>query len=952
MSLQAVIFDLDGVLTDTAEYHYLAWKRLAEEEGLVFDRQINERLRGVPRRESLRLILGERQETEAAVTTMMARKNGYYQELLAQLSPADLLPGVAELLDLLDGAKIPCAVASASKNAPEAARRLGIADRLALVADGNSVRRQKPAPDLFRFAAAGLNLPPAACLVVEDAAAGIEAALAAGMPALALGPADRFAEGIVGLSRQVARREHLVGVSLAELEAICQPDPTWSVVQNEFTAEKLRHMETVFTSGNGYFSSRGSFEEGFPDELVLTLAHGVFDDMPISVTELANLPNWLDCRLTVNGRSFRMDQGGLLFFQRRMDLRQGVLQRDVRWRSPDGVVVDLTFERFISYAHEHLSGLRLLVTAVDQPCQITVESSIDGHVANGDLLHWHHLEQGGEGNQVWLHSRTRHSGLALATAVAATSSSPTPIRVRQCPGQPTLISDQPLEPGETLQLEKLTAYTASRDAVPQAEAVVARAAAQLAGQSYDALKLAHLAAWNALWERIDVEIEGDDEAQLAIRFNLFQLQVAAPQRDDRVSMGAKTLSGLGYRGHVFWDTEIFILPFFIYTQPRIARNMLMYRYHTLAGARRKAANNGFAGAQYAWESAVTGDEVTPTFVPDFDGKGLVRIWTGDIELHISADVAYAVDQYWRVTGDDLFMRDYGAEMILDTAVFWGERAEYEPLADGRYQYAIRDVIGPDEYHDHVDNNIFTNWMIRWHLQKAGELLAWLEEAHPAQAEALRDRRGLTVDRLAHWQDVIDHIVILHDPETGLMTQFDDFFEREEVDWAAYVDRTESMQVLLGIEGANASQVIKQADVIMLLCLLRDEFDRRTWRKNWDTYVPLTDHSYGSSLGPAFHAWAACEMDEPETAYDHFMRAARADLQDVRGNAGDGIHAASAGGLWQAAVFGFAGLRLTDGCVALRPRLPQAWRRLAFSVWVHGRRHKITIRSADDFDIES
>jgi trehalose/maltose hydrolase-like predicted phosphorylase len=199
--------------------------------------------------------------------------------------------------------------------------------------------------------------------------------------------------------------------------------------------------------------------------------------------------------------------------------------------------------------------------------------------------------------------------------------------------------------------------------------------------------------------------------------------------------------------------------------------------------------------------------------------------------------------------------------------------------------------------------------------------------------------------------VIDHIVILHDPETGLLTQFDDFFEREELDWSVYADRTESMQVLLGIEGANASQVIKQADVIMLLCLLREEFDRQTWQKNWDTYVPLTDHSYGSSLGPAFHAWAACEMDEPETAYEHFMRAARADLQDVRGNAGDGIHAASAGGLWQAAVFGFAGLRLTDGRVALRPRLPQHWRRLAFSVWVHGRRYQVTIRSAEDFDIE-
>jgi kojibiose phosphorylase len=950
MSLQAVIFDLDGVLTDTAEFHYQAWLRLAEEEGLAFDRQMNEQLRGVPRRESLQLILGDRPTTEAAMTEMMARKNGYYQELLTQLSPADLLPGVADLLDLLDRAGIPYAVASASKNATEAVTRLGLAHRLAVVADGNSVRRQKPAPDLFRYAAARLNRPPAACLVVEDAAAGIEAAVAAGMPALALGPAERFSGEIVGLSCQVARSDNLVGLTLAELTAICEPDPTWSVVQKTFEPKKQRHMETVFTSGNGYFASRGSFEEGFPGELALTLAHGVFDDMPVSVTELANLPNWLDCRVAVNGRSFRLDQGEILFFQRRADLRQAILQRDVRWRSPDGVVVDLTFERFISYANEHLGALRLLVTAVNQPCQITIETGVNGHVANDDLLHWRHLEQGGEANRVWLRSRTRHSGLELATAVAAVSSHPAPLTAQQCPGQPTLSDSWQLQPGETAQLDKLVAYAVSRDAVPQAEAVVERALAQLAGQCYDSVKLAHLAAWEALWERMDVEIEGDDEAQLAIRFNLYQLQIAASQRDERVSMGAKTLSGLGYRGHIFWDTEIFILPFFIYTQPQIARNMLLYRYHTLAGARRKAAGNGFAGAQYAWESAVTGDEVTPTFVPDFDGKGLVRIWTGDIELHISADVAYAIHQYWQVTGDDLFMRDYGAEMILDTAVFWGERAEYEALGDGRYQYAIRDVIGPDEYHDHVDNNVFTNWMARWHLQTAGDLLSWLETEYPAQAEALRSRLGLTADRLAHWRDVIDQILILHDLETGLMDQFEGFFERKEVDWPAFADRVESMQVLLGIEGANDSQVIKQADVIMLLCLLREQFDRQTWRRNWDVYVPLTDHSYGSSLGPAFHAWAACEMDEPETAYEHFMRAARADLQDVRGNAGDGVHAASAGGLWQAVAFGFAGLRLSDGRVALRPRLPQHWRRLAFSVWVHGRRHRITIRSATDFEI--
>jgi kojibiose phosphorylase len=208
--------------------------------------------------------------------------------------------------------------------------------------------------------------------------------------------------------------------------------------------------------------------------------------------------------------------------------------------------------------------------------------------------------------------------------------------------------------------------------------------------------------------------------------------------------------------------------------------MLLYRYHTLPGARRKAAANGYNGAQYAWESAVTGDEVTPTWIPDFSGKGLVRIWTGDIEIHISADVAYAIVQYWQVTGDDAFMRDYGAEIILDTARFWGDRAEREETADS-YHYALRDVIGPDEYHDHVDNNVYTNRMAQWHLQTAFLILDWLRDTYPQQALELESTLDLSAERLTHWQDVIDHIIIHHDLETGLMLQFDDFFERKRID---------------------------------------------------------------------------------------------------------------------------------------------------------------------------
>jgi kojibiose phosphorylase len=252
------------------------------------------------------------------------------------------------------------------------------------------------------------------------------------------------------------------------------------------------------------------------------------------------------------------------------------------------------------------------------------------------------------------------------------------------------------------------------------------------------------------------------------------------------------------------------------------------------------------------------------------------------------------------------------------------------------------VIGPDEYHDHVDNNVYTNRMAQWHLQTAMFLLGWLEERYPEKAHVLRQQLDLNEAVLDHWRDVIEHVIIPHDPATGLMVQFEGFFDLDYVDPADIRATTRSMQVVLGIEGANAAQVIKQADAIMLLCLLRDEYDRKTWQKNWDTYMPITDHQYGSSLGPSFHAWAACEMNRPDEGYEHFMLAARADLYDVRGNAGDGIHAASAGGLWQAAVFGFAGLRMTGDGLAARPRLPGHWRRLRFCVRYCGHIYRVEV----------
>ena len=408
---------------------------------------------------------------------------------------------------------------------------------------------------------------------------------------------------------------------------------------------------------------------------------------------------------------------------------------------------------------------------------------------------------------------------------------------------------------------------------------------------------------------------------------------AAPRHDDRVNIGAKTLSGFGYRGHAFWDTEIFMLPLFTHTAPPIARNLLDYRYHTLPAARAKAQAAGCEGAWFAWESADTGEEVTPTWVPDFhDKKKLARVWTGDLAIHISADVAYAAHQYWQATGDDAWFAARGAELVLDTAKFYGARAAWN-AAEGRYEY--RDVIGPDEYHDHVNNNAYTNRLAQWNLQAALEALDWLKQNEPARAGELIERLDLTEGRLAHWRDVAAKLQLRVGPD-GLIEQFDGYFALTDVNLADYEPRAKSMHEILGIEGANDCQVIKQPDVLMVQYLLRDHYPDAVIRANYDYYNPRTDHTFGSSLGPSIQAIIASMMGYPEEAYEHFLRAVRADLRDVRGYAGDGIHGASAGGTWQAVVFGFAGLRLTRDGWTVTPRLPRHWKRLAFRFFHRGK----------------
>jgi beta-phosphoglucomutase len=725
----------------------------------------------------------------------------------------------------------------------------------------------------------------------------------------------------------------------------------WMLIEPEFDPAKLRARETVFTIGNGYLGTRGSFEESYPKALPITLINGVYDDIPVVYTELANCPDWLLLVVIINGEQFRLDAGEILTYERRLDLRHGVLSRSIRWRSPIGNTVDLQFDRFASLADEQVLALRCQITPINFNGMIEVQSSINGYPQNQGFDHWEHLDRGKTEYGVWLHVRTRSTQIELGMAAKMTTSCTEAIsQIINTPDCPTLTTTFFATAGQSVTVEKLVTVFTSREDKSPLQAAQTKLAALPA---YSILLAAHQQAWNRVWEQSDIEIEGDITAQLAVRYNLFQLFIGgctaqgSLNTDDPDSIPAKTLSGFGYRGHIFWDTEIFILPFFTWTQPAIARSLLNYRFDTLPGARRKAAHSGYQGAMFAWESAATGDEMTPKWSLSSDSYvEPVRIWNGEREIHISADIAYAVWQYWQITGDDIWLRDCGAEIILDTALFWLSRVEWH---EKQQRYELCGVIGTDEYHEEVRNNAYTNRLVQWHLEKAVAVYEWLQQTFPAQAIALAQQLKLTPVHLLSFHKTIAQMYIPYNPETLLIEQFEGFFKLQDLNLSDYEPRKRSIQALLGVAATNQSQIIKQPDVLMLLFLLlkTPEFaDRQDiLHENWNYYTPRTDITQGSSLGSSIQAILAANLNKSADAYDHFMRAALIDLKNTFGNTEDGIHAASAGGVWQAVVFGFGGIQLTENGPIATPHLPPNWTRLKFKLNWRGAWHNFDLSPA-------
>ncbi|KKC30124.1 trehalose and maltose hydrolase (phosphorylase) [Caldanaerobacter subterraneus subsp. pacificus DSM 12653] len=410
------------------------------------------------------------------------------------------------------------------------------------------------------------------------------------------------------------------------------------------------------------------------------------------------------------------------------------------------------------------------------------------------------------------------------------------------------------------------------------------------------------------------------------------------EKDPWVSIGAKGLHGEGYKGHVFWDTEIFMLPFFIYVYPEAARTLLMYRYNMLDAARRNAALNGYKGAQYPWESADTGMEETPKWGFDYKGNP-VRIWTGDLEHHITADVAFAVWEYFRATNDIDFMLNFGAEIILETARFWASRCEYVEELD---RYEINNVIGPDEFHEHVNNNAYTNYFAKWNIKKGLEIIGELKENYPDYYYAITQKISLTPEEVEKWKEVEKKIYIPYDKDKKLIEQFEGYFEKKDY----VIEKFDENNMPVWPEGVDVTklgdtQLIKQADVVMLMLLMPEEFDEETKGINYEYYEKRTMHK--SSLSPSMYAIMGLKVGDHRNAYQSFIRSAKVDLADNQGNAVEGIHAASCGGTWQVAVFGFGGLEIDrEGVLNINPWLPEKWEKLSYKIFWKGSLLEVTV----------
>lgn len=721
----------------------------------------------------------------------------------------------------------------------------------------------------------------------------------------------------------------------------------WTITESGFSPENLRETESAFALANGLIGMRGNLEEGIAggaDTIQGTFINGVFDQEPIIYGEAAygyaknheTICNVMDAKsliLTANGEQLDLGKSNVSDHQRVLNLRRGTLQRSFVWRASSGAVLHVSMERIVSMTHQHLAAAKLRISCTHGSAKIEIESPIlpakiaagdpnDPRNAGGKDRTLRTGQRRAEGNCISMQQFTKNSGLAICCAVSHDLSEGES-SVWEEGGGISWRAQCLLSAGSSLDLEKHIAYTCGKnDEARELLAAAERESAQAPG--FAVLESEQREYLERFWEGAGMSIEGDDALLQGLRFNLFHILQSAG-RDGLRSVCAKGLSGEGYEGHYFWDTEAYILPVLLHTQPEIARKLLEYRYSILPKARARARELGHEkGALFPWRT-IDGEECSAYFP------------AGTAQYHIDGDIAHAVAEYYYATQDMDFMAECGTEILVETARFFYDLGFFSEEKDGRF--VINCVTGPDEYNVLVNNNTYTNRIAAETMRNAAQFMRLLEKERPDRYQSLCAAIGYEPAEAADWEKAAD-LMYYPAPKGGIYPQDDDFLQRKP--WPLESIPADKRPLLMHYHGLTIYRhmICKQADLILAMVQYGRFYTKAEKKQNFHFYDRVTTHD--SSLSMAIFSILASEIGEKQKAYDYFMSSARLDLDDMQHNSKDGLHLANMAGTWNCMVRGFGGMRFEGDTISFHPVCPDQWKGYSFRVIFRGRTIEVSV----------
>ncbi len=732
------------------------------------------------------------------------------------------------------------------------------------------------------------------------------------------------------------------------------PSDEWSIIETTFTPEWIGNAETIFSLANGFLGVRGLFEEGRPAVEEATFCNGFHETWDIVHAEeaygfartgqtIVNVPDTTIIKLYVDDEPLYLPTARLTEYRRTLDFRDGVLRRDMNWSSPAGKQVHVRSSRLISLDYRHVGAIKYEV-CIDTDAPVVISSQMlnrqdsrptdeprNGYSDPRRAKAFAHRvlnarEHSQDEHRIITGYRTTNSrmtlGVGMDHVIETDNSWESQLSWSEDLGKTVYTIEARADVPITI--IKYFTYHTSRS-VPAIELVdrCNRTLDRCNKHGYDDLEQRQRAYLDDFWSRADVQLEAEPRVQQAVRWNIFQL-CQASARAETTGIPAKGLTGQSYEGHYFWDTEIYVAPFLTYTDSRITRNLLRFRHSMLNLARERAQILSEDGALFPWRT-INGEEASSYYA------------AGTAQYHIDADIAYAIKRYVEVRGDRNILSEVGAEILVETARLWSGLGFFSPDTGA---FHIHGVTGPDEYTTVVNDNTFTNLMARVNLRFAAEVVDWLEKEDSKAYSHLKHATSLEPDEVRRWQRSADAMYIPYDEERGIHPQDANFLEKEV--WDFENTPKENYPLLLNYHPLviYRHQVIKQADVVLAMVLLGDEFSLEQKRRNFDYYDPLTTGD--SSLSACVQAILAAEIGYEQKALEYFQYALLMDLADVAGNVVDGVHIASTGGVWMALTYGFGGMRDFDGHLVFNPKLPQAWDRLCFPVRFHESRLTVDI----------